>query len=392
MKKLITFLFSLTLLFSIFSSPISAEKTTQTLIIPKEEVIDSDLLKAAESLIVSGKINGDVYLLGGTVTFDGEVAGDLFAAGGVVKISGKIGHDIRAVGGQVIIDAQVGQNIAVAGGTVDLSKETLIPGSLLVAAGNLETKAPVTLGAKMALGRGVINAPIGKDVKILADEELIFGPDTKIGGNLTYRASAEAQLQKGATISGETKFIPQAATDKELKLSLLQRQKIQKELNKVLIPFKLFNLFVTFIIGFILLKIFPHFFVKTANLLKGKLASSLGWGLLILALSPTIIGLLVLTLIGIPVALFIILIFALALFLGKLIGSFCLGRWILKKLTQDERRGWALLVGLLVYSLLKTIPYLGWLFVIGLVTATLGSMALSIKGLSSSKKQPSSQK
>jgi hypothetical protein len=391
MKKAIIFIICILFIFLNFTSPVLAKKTTQTLIIPQEEIIDSDLLKAAESLIVSGKINGDAYLLGGTITFDGEVTGDLFAIGGVVKISGKIGHDIRAAGGQVFIDAQVGQNISVAGGTVDLSKDTLIPGSILVAAGNLETKAPVSLGAKMAVGRGVINAAIGKDVKILADEELIFGPDTKIGGNLTYRGLKEADFQKGATVSGETKFIPQTAPDKELALPLLNQAKFQKGLKKAILPFKVVNLLITFIIGLVLLKIFPHFFINTSNLLKEKLTSSLGWGLLIILLFPITFILLILTLIGIPIALFVILLFTLTLFLAKLVGSFCLGRWLIKKLTQDERRGWAMLTGLLVSSLMKVIPYLGWLFILGLVTASLGAIALHFKApspLSPPKRSP----
>jgi len=391
MKKAIIFIICILFIFLNFTSPVLAKKTTQTLIIPQEEIIDSDLLKAAESLIVSGKINGDAYLLGGTITFDGEVTGDLFAIGGVVKISGKIGHDIRAAGGQVFIDAQVGQNISVAGGTVDLSKDTLIPGSILVAAGNLETKAPVSLGAKMAVGRGVINAAIGKDVKILADEELIFGPDTKIGGNLTYRGLKEADFQKGAVVSGETKFIPQAASDKELALPLLNQAKFQKGLKKAILPFKVVNLLITFIIGLVLLKIFPHFFINTSSLLKEKLTSSLGWGLLIILLFPITFILLILTLIGIPIALFVILLFTLTLFLAKLVGSFCLGRWLIKKLTQDERRGWAMLTGLLVFSLMKVIPYLSWLFILGLVTASLGAIALHFKApspLSPPKRSP----
>ncbi len=391
MKKVAILLIAFLLALLSFSSPVFAKKTTQTIIISQGEVIDSDLLKAAEALIVSGKINGDAYLAGGTVTFDGEVTGDLFAAGGVVKVNGKIGQDLRVCGGQVLIDAQIGRNLALVAGNADVSKNTLIPGSLLAAAGNLETKAPVALGAKMVLGRGVLNNPIGKDVKILSGEELILGPNTEIGGNLTYRGPKEADFQKGATVSGETKFIPHTAIDKELQLPTPVKPEIQRGIKKALFPFRVLNFLVTFIISFVLLKIFPRFFVSTSTTLQEKITSSLGWGLLTLVLFPIILLLLVLTIIGIPVALFIVLVFALALFLAKLVGSFCLGRWIFKKLTQDERRGWALFVGLLVYSLAKIIPYLGWLFVLGLIIASLGSITLHFKNLSSSPKSKRSR-
>ncbi len=391
MKRITVFLITILFLFLFLAQSIFAQKPTKTTIIAKDEIIDSDLLKTAEALIVSGKVNGDAYLAGSTVTFDGEVTGDLFAFGGVIKINGKIGQDLRVVGGQVIIDSQIGRNLAVAGGTVDISKNTFIPGSLLAAAGNFETKAPVAFGAKMVFDRGVINNSFGKDVKIFCGEELIFGPDTKIGGNLTYRGLKEADFQKGATVSGETKFIPQTAPDKELALPLLNQAKFQKGLKKAILPFKVVNLLITFIIGLVLLKIFPHFFINTSNLLKEKLTSSLGWGLLIILLFPITFILLILTLIGIPIALFVILLFTLTLFLAKLVGSFCLGRWLIKKLTQDERRGWAMLTGLLVSSLMKVIPYLGWLFILGLVTASLGAIALHFKApspLSPPKRSP----
>jgi hypothetical protein len=55
----------------------------------------------ANTVIIDGTINGDLWAAGGTITVNGVVKGSVMAAGETINIIGEVGHAVRA-GGKTI--------------------------------------------------------------------------------------------------------------------------------------------------------------------------------------------------------------------------------------------------------------------------------------------------
>ena len=64
------------------------KKTEKNVVLPRDQVVDSDYYTAGRSVTISGSVKGDAYITAGTIDFEGTVDGDLIAAGGVVNIRG----------------------------------------------------------------------------------------------------------------------------------------------------------------------------------------------------------------------------------------------------------------------------------------------------------------
>lgn len=372
MRKIVS-VFLISLLFNLQVASVSA-KEVETVIIPQNETIDSDLIKVGPSILISGTINGDTYLAGGIVSFDGYTTGDLIIVGGNVTVTGKVGQDIKIIGGNVIINSIVGKNISVIGGNIQVAKMN-VPGSLIAIGGNLYSKAKVALGGKIAARRVILDGTFGKDVKIAEKDELIIGPNFQTEGSLFYGGPKEARIDQKANIAGQVSYdknfqlFPKSQTPQVHGFNITSFQKRVSDLKAIA---NLISFLFTFIIGFLLLRLWPTQGARLMDLLETRPLQSFGWGILILFFSPFLILLLVITIFGIPIALLYLIIFMIFVFLAKIIGSLTVGKQILKALDTGERRGWALFFGLLIYYLISFIPYIGWIYRLLLIVTTLG--------------------
>lgn len=89
-----------------------------------------------KSITVDGVLGGDaVSVGGGSVTVNGEVAGDLVAIGGAVNVPGLVRGDLASIGGPVKITGKVGRDVTSVGGNVELSGTGEIDGGVSVMGG-----------------------------------------------------------------------------------------------------------------------------------------------------------------------------------------------------------------------------------------------------------------
>ena len=68
-------------------------------------------------------------------------------------------------------------------------------------------------------------------------------------------------------------------------------------------------------------------------------------------------------------------------FLTKIFVSYLVGRLILERVKSDQALSmyWSFIVGLLVFIILTSIPYLGWIVNLGVIFFGLGAITLWIK-------------
>lgn len=355
--------------------PVLADSKYERL--PSETIIDADYIRASQNIVIDGTINGDAYLVGGIVTVNGTVTGDLFVAGGKVNVSGPVGGSVRAVGGDVAISSQVGRNVSLVAANASLGKGSKIGGSLLAAGSNLEVyTSEIGRGLRFFGNRLYLNSAVNKEAFVVADQEFILGPSASISGVLKYSGANQAVLENGATVAGTIAF--QKQTTNESFPRFFGASKIVETARTLQPLTDAVSLFVSLLVGFIFLGLFPKFFEKSVSAIESRPYASFGWGVITVLLLPFLAALFAITLVGLPVSIALVLIFSLLLFASKLLVAFFLGRRILLK-RFGERRGWALFLGLLLIVALGYVPVLGVLIKSVLYLFAIGAIVLAYR-------------
>ena len=351
---------------------------TKNFEVKKGEVIDHDYLAVGESVTISGVVNGDVYAAGANVTVDGVINGDLLAGAGMITLLGEVTDDVRIAGGNILINGTVGKNVTLAGGTATITSEAEIKGSILAFAGNLELRAPVGRDVSLYAGRAVVGSQIGGDLRGEFDE-LVLTSEAGILGNLEYKSPEEAEITEGAIILGETSYESlRRERAPKLKMNFLAEPAIPRGAS-LWLSFSSFIL--SFLLGLGFLYVFPKRGEAIIKVLTSRPWQSLGAGFLALILIPVGMVLLIMTIIGIPLALMLVPLFILLLYFSKIFAAICTGRWVFNRWEIKKSLNWALLVGLIIYYLLRQLPIISPMVIFAFTTLGLGAFILDQKTL-----------
>ncbi len=110
----------------------------EDIVVPKGETFQGDVA-TDKSLTVDGKLDGDATAVGGaSVTINGELTGDLVSMGGVVSIPGLVGGDVSSIGGPVRISGRVAGNVSAVGGGVALIGAGEVDGDISALGGGVQ--------------------------------------------------------------------------------------------------------------------------------------------------------------------------------------------------------------------------------------------------------------
>ena len=166
------------------------------------DVIDSDFIRAGDTVQIDGEIKGDAFLAGGIVTVNGQIDGDLFVLGGKVNVNGRVGNNVRVLGGDVSLNSPVGRNVLILCGNCTVTRQATVEGSLIGGGANLElSAAKIGRGFRFFGNRLYLNSEINSEAFVVADREFLLGPQASISGNLKYTGNQEAIVQPGATVA-----------------------------------------------------------------------------------------------------------------------------------------------------------------------------------------------
>lgn len=362
MRKVLAYL--VVLFVFMFALPLPAlaeEQKPEIITLGQDEVVDRDYFAGGETVEIYGTVNGDVYAAGGQVFIDGVVNGDVLVAGGVVKISGVITQDVRAAGGQLTISGNVEGNVTIGGGNVDISESAQVSGNVVAGAGNLTISGPIEGNIMAGAGNFILESSVGGDVETGVGV-LRITPNGSVDGNLTYYSDTEASIDEKASIAGEImrKEVPEKFSEgmekaKEMKVSPMEMGAI---FAGVTLAAKIIGAISTLIIGLILLKLYPNYLGKVADNINKKPWPSLGIGFIALIATPVAGVILLITLVGIPLALMLFAIYGIYLYLAKVFVVYWIGE---KIFSEKTKKGWLLLGGVVVFAVITFIPVIGGL-------------------------------
>jgi len=340
------------------------------------EVVDQDYGAVAEVVRISGTVLGDVYAVGGQVFIDGRVEGDLLALGGVVHIAGEVTQNVRAAGGEVVVSGTIGRNATIAGVNVTFTDEARVQGGVVIGGANVFLSSPVGKEVRVAGRNFTLANVVAGDVEAAVENIGLTGR-ARIEGDFTYWSNKEAQIDEGAVVLGvQERKSPQQLTGRVGKI-------IEPATRWVKPVLGLSSFFTTLLLGFLLIRFFPGFSRATVHTLQAAKWRSLTTGITALLFIPLLFGILIITIVGIPLGFLLLFVSSLLLYTSRIfvmlfLGQFLLDRFSVRK-NREERQGLAFVLGLAVYSLLILIPVVGWLVSFGAMLFGLGAAAETVK-------------
>ena len=301
---------------AIFSLPIGAFAvvvSTNIYFLEADATESEDVYVAATSATVFGTIDGDLVVVASDVTIAGTVTGDvIIATQGPLSITGTVDGSVRGVARDVTVSGTVAHDLAVASLTVEVTGT--VGRDVLLLSASLDVTGEVGRDVLGRLQMGTLDGLVGGDVDVLVSA-LNLGSRLRVGGDLTYRSESDATVATGAEIAGSFSRLPSRG-------SFIVRS--------VLLFVSLIH-FLSFIFaGLLLLWIFQPTLAGSVGMISKRPWRSLGVGLLAIVVVPVVIALLVFSLVGVPVGLLVLVMFALALFFAPVPAVTAFGHRILR--------------------------------------------------------------
>jgi cytoskeletal protein CcmA (bactofilin family) len=260
-----------------------------------------------------------------------------------------------AVAQDAAADRRDDDHVVLTGGLVVPEGETV--GTVVVFNGPVVIEGTVTESVVVFNGRTEISGTVDEDVVVFNGRVLIRS-GAEVGGNVSSREDPE--IEEGATVRGKVESIANRVDFENLGFAGRIAWWIGYSVS-------------TLILGLLLLMFAPRFDVAIADVVRSRMGAAFGFGAAAFFLVPIVAVILLVTIVGIPLGLFVLLALALLYTLGYVAGAHALGRLLVK---PPRSRFLAYLAGLGILRLVALVPFLGGL--VWLVASIFGLGALVV--------------
>ena len=186
------------------TSPALAAETaaSEIVIIPEGDTVTEDLYAVGSRVVVEGTIEGDLIAFAAEeVIISGQVTGNVQAVAPTVTVGGEVAGSVRFTANRLTISGSIGGDLVGASVRAELSPESTIDGDVvvwafrLVAAGTIGTDLEGTQRTLELAGS------VGGDVDVSVNQLIVTGP-LEVAGDLGYRSPSEAEGMDQATVGG----------------------------------------------------------------------------------------------------------------------------------------------------------------------------------------------
>lgn len=272
--------------------------------------------------------------------------------GGAVEVSEPTNGTLAAVGGKVSVDAPVQGSLRAAGGKVDVNAP--VAGDASIAAGNVVVKGPIAGNLHAAGGHVTIDTSVGGDASVGAGS-LTLGPNARITGKLKFRGG-ELKQDDAATITGG--IVHNRGHEARTRTHVHRHGDDRPLINDVAWTLGLA------VLAALLAGALPGPTQQLTAELRARPWHAPLLGFLALTAIPLAAILLMITIIGIPIALLTIALYVAVLVVGYVWLAVVLGGLLLERFKPETAAVVAWRVGaaaltVIVIALLVRVPFLG---------------------------------
>lgn len=373
MKTFIIKFYLLLALFLPFSSPAQAaeDKDQKIIHIPSSEIVTTNIYALADEITIDGIINGDLIALSKKITINGQIDGDLIAISPEIIINGPIGGNVRVIGDNLSVNSLVSRNITATALKIALTEKSQTSWDVYLAGKEILVNGKID-GSLKALAEqinlsGEINGDV--DVKIPTKKEIngLRLDTTLIGGNLIYESPKIAEISDYSSIKGEV-------------YSNLKPVKEGLRLNEASWIKIIYKIVTAFIFGLLIIILGRKHLVGIFDKITSNPKKIFIPGILLFFGAPLLSIILLITVIGIPLSLIVIISWTISIYLAKVLMMIFFGRLIIKFFLKEKPFNliWALVLGVAIFYLLFSFPIIVGLISLIASLAGLGAMYLYV--------------
>lgn len=342
-------------------------KSGEKYVLLEDEVINDDLLVAAGEVTINGAVKGDVIAAGGNIVINGDVDGDIIAAGGTIEISGDTKKSAYLASGNAEISGKVMRNLLLASGTLVMTNKSAVGKDAMIASSTSEIYGDVA-GNLIASGSDVvIGGDVDGDVAITSESGPRILSSARIGGDVNYTSANDIVIENNVSVPGTiTKTVPKD-----------ERTGFQ------IFADKLMGFMSILLVGILVVRLFPETTRNVCNNMKKSLVLSGAYGIAGLVAVPILAVILMITGVGLPIALIALAVYITAIYLAKIFASVFIGKYMLGSSgTETKSLGMMLVSGLILFEMADFMPPVGSILAVFSLVFAFGAVLVTIREMS----------
>ncbi|MEY2702939.1 MAG: hypothetical protein RLY43_1577 [Bacteroidota bacterium] len=343
-------------------------RTDKTATINQEEVLSENVYLVGGEPTISGTVNSDVFGVGRSVNITGNVNGDVLISGGNLNIKGNVNGDVRVLGANVNVENNISGDLVVIGSTITLNENTKVSGDIILIGGNVSLKNTSDKHIRVVSGSTFVYGKILNTANITS-EKIHLLKDSEVLGELSYFSPRQAIIEEGAKVNGSVSFN---------KVDSIRENGIAKHAIVSFLNFwMLFRFITTLILTFILVYVFKIFSQNTALQSVKSFWKSFLIGVMTFIFVPVIITILLISLILLPVAILLGMVYAGIFIISNAIAGIALGAFLKKifmKKNVLEVSFHTATIGVIVLTVLQFVPLVGDVTRYVFITSAFGSV------------------
>jgi cytoskeletal protein CcmA (bactofilin family) len=327
-----------------FWTAASMFRTDQEVTIGAGEPVDEDLYVVADTFTLDGRADRDVFVAARVITINGRIIGSLNAAGGDIDLLGTVGRSVRVLSGSTTITGDVTGDLMIFGGTTVVEPGAEITGDIHVYGGTLDMRGTVRGDISGSVNSVTVSGNVGGDVRATVDR-LAVKQDATVDGSLVYTSRSTASIDGDASVAG--------AIDRQSVAPWGTGSGIQAKFFSPLV--RMVWLLAT---GALIIAVAPRLSSALNRNLRRPLQAALV-GVLGLVLIPIVAVVLMVTVIGLPASILLMVGYVVALYLSQYVVGQRIGSLILPRRWNDGSRGYLLLsmtIGVILLSAVRFVP------------------------------------
>lgn len=345
------------ILFFPISKPEAAEFHFKEYKLDQGETVRDDLYIFAPQAEISGIVNGDIIVFAQSVKITGTVTGDVYISAATVNINSTILGNLFVLGGKIKLDG-------------------LTNGNLYVLAKKLDSSAQIGRDALIVTNESTVAGSVGDDLRVFGLEQTV---DARVSGDLIIAGKKINVVEKNI----EGKIYYEQTIDKIAKeqgvsntnpvVQFFAEQSLARRAT-----IGLFDFVTILLTGCFLLWLTPvkNFQIKRKIIdTPSEFVKSLLIGLCTFLIVPIPLALLLISIIGAPIALIVIGFLIFIVIFGRIWAELAIGSEILTVFGVKEYRPYrSFLVGRVISVLIGFVPIISGFYGIILTLTSLGAI------------------
>ncbi|MGC2467521.1 MAG: hypothetical protein WA517_20175 [Candidatus Acidiferrum sp.] len=332
----------------------------------KDQTVKSDIFITGARARVDGTVEGDVYFFGQSIEIGGHIKGDAIIFAQSVRISGQIDGNIRSFANNLTITGTVSRNVLTFNEVVNIDSAGKVDGSMTTFAQTVSVDGHLGRDLLAMDNETIISGNVDGEIRAKG-HSMSIASSAQVAGPIHFEGDHQATVDSGAKLASPVQF------------TQLKRESQYREGHYYVWRIIWTAAFVLF--GLVLFLLLPKFAEETVRAGE-RFGAPVGLGVLVFFGVPIAAIIACVTVVGIPLGLFTLGLWLLALFCAEIVVGTVVGNWILGKPADT----WALIgrmalgfvIVRIVYTPLAHVHVIGALVGLGIWIWGMGAIALAL--------------